>query len=160
MVQIQLANFRAEGLNTECSELQARCLGLRLHTECSEVQAKREASAETEMLKDSVLVFSLLQAKLEASAALQTETEKLKNSVLAAQEKMAELQQQKAAAHDQVAGLLLEKETLEHDKQQMHAALAALQAETDALKTAAQKSDDMIVDVQHARLQACILLLI
>ena len=180
MVQLQLANFRAEGLNTECSELQAtglgfrlhteclelqaKRLGFRLHTECSELQAKREASAalqaETEMLKDSVLVFSLLQAKLEASAALQTETEKLKNSVLAAQEKMAELQQQKAAAHDQVAGLLLEKETLEHDKQQMHAALAALQAETDALKTAAQKSDDMIVDVQHARLQACILLLI
>jgi chromosome segregation ATPase len=103
---------------------------------------------------------TFLQAKLEASATLQTETEKLKNSVLAAQEEMAELQQQKAAAHEQVAGLLLEKETLEHDKQQMHAALAALQAETDALKTAAQKSDDMIVDVQHARLQACILLLI
>ena len=57
MVQIQLANFRAEGLNTECSELQARGFGFRLHTECSEVQAKREASAETEMLKDSVLFF-------------------------------------------------------------------------------------------------------
>jgi len=113
----------------------------------------------------------IFQAKLEASAALKTETEMLKNSVLAAQEEMAELQQQKAAAQEQVAGLLLEnetlvhdklqmhaeKETLEHDKQQMHAALAALQAETDSLKAAAQKSDDMIVDVQHARLQADVL---
>lgn len=50
-----------------------------------------------------------------------------------------------------------EKEALEHNKQQMHEALAALQAETDAHKAAAQKSDDMIVDVQHARLQADVL---
>jgi hypothetical protein len=30
VVQIQLANFRAEGLNTECSELQAKGLGFRV----------------------------------------------------------------------------------------------------------------------------------
>ena len=40
VVQLQMANFRAEGLNTECSELQAKGFGFRLHTECSESQAK------------------------------------------------------------------------------------------------------------------------